>query len=532
MSTADGDDFLSSMIKKAQAFEWDAPAEVFEKDQENAVEHDSFDDLSYEILQDTVPALKKSMKNVANEHDYVPPAYQDLFNLMHGGDPEFVDYRAMKDGYDANHEMLQGMFNTPEFEELRKETAFDEYATAFTMLSMEDDIKEAFERTKEAREARKQAMEAMQAAAQALQQALQNAQQAQQQGQGQQGAGQGLQQALSEAEAAAQAAAAAQQQQSQAAQHGAQALQGAAKQAQKDLNEEEAAASAYGIGPGQLKIMPWEERQALTRELNHGKLKKLADMIGAWREYADAERRRSIAKHPSEVFDVELGNNIARLVSTEINSIAMPELEDLFWLRYANQGLMQWQERGPAVLGKGPIILVCDESGSMGAPVDREGNTREMWSKAIGLALADQARRGKRDFYYIGFSSGYEQWRLDFPNGETPIDKVKQFATHFFQGGTEYTKPLTMALDIMKEHAEAGRPRPDIVFVTDDDCRVPEEFVEKWRAAREEMGMTVYGIQIGGSALRNTMPLLCDKTIDLSQINSDPEGMTELFRTI
>jgi len=28
------------------------------------------------------------------------------------------------------------------------------------------------------------------------------------------------------------------------------------------------------------------------------------------------------------------------------------------------------------------------------------------------------------------------------------------------------------------------------------------------------------------------MSQLCDKTIDLSQVNSDPEGMTELFRTI
>ena len=531
MST-DNDDFLSSMIKKAEAFRWNEAAPQYEPIEENSVEHDSFDDLSYDMLTDAVPALKKSIKNVSNEHDYVPPAYQDLFNLLHGGDPEFVPYPSMKEGYDANHEMLQGMFNTPEFEELRKETAFDEYATAFTMLSMEDDMKEAFSRVKEAREHRQEMLDAAKAAAQALQQALQNAQQAQQGGQGQQQAGQGLQQALTEAEAEGQAGQAAAQAQSQAAQQGAQALQGAAKQAAEDFKEEEDAASAYGIGPGQLQQMPFEERRALTAQLNHGKMKKLADMIGQWREYSDAERRRSIAKHPTEVYDVELGNNISRLVSTEINQIAIPEMEDLFWLRFANQGLMQWQERGPAVLGKGPILLVCDESGSMGAVVDREGNTREMWSKAIGMSLADQARRGKRDFTYIGFASAYEQWTLEFPGGETPIEKVKQFVEHFFCGGTEYTRPLSMAMEIVQKAADEGRPKPDIVFVTDDDCSVPPEFVEKWRTAREELGMTVYGIQIGGSALRNTMPLLCDKTIDLSQVNSDPEGMIELFRTI
>ena len=73
---------------------------------------------------------------------------------------------------------------------------------------------------------------------------------------------------------------------------------------------------------------------------------------------------------------------------------------------------------------------------------------------------------------------------------------------------------------------------PDIVFITDDDCSIPMTFVEKFREARDRLGITSYGIQIGGSSLRANMPLLCDKTIDLSQVNSDPEGMTELFRTI
>jgi uncharacterized protein with von Willebrand factor type A (vWA) domain len=168
----------------------------------------------------------------------------------------------------------------------------------------------------------------------------------------------------------------------------------------------------------------------------------------------------------------------------------------------------------------------------MGSTVDAKGNTREMWSKAITLALADQARRGKRDFHYIGFSSSGQQWQMDFPGGETPLDKVRTFVEHFFNGGTEYTRPLTMAMDVCQAAADEGRRMPDIVFITDDDCSVPMTFVEKFREARDRLGITSYGIQIGGSSLRANMPLLCDKTIDLSQVNSDPEGMTELFRTI
>lgn len=533
--------YLDDLMKKAEGFRWNEGPEIPKPEQEQAVVADEFDHAGYEDLHDTLPALRKTIRSVQDEFDYVAPAYEDLYHLLHGGDPQFRDYRAMKDGYDANHQMLSAMSKTDEFSELRKETAYDEYATAFTMLSMEDEVRDAFKRTKEAREARAQAMEAAKAAQEALRQAIQQAQQAQNplppgvagpQPMPGNEAGQQLQQAIDNTGAAQQALDAAQAAQQQAAQEAGQTIAQAAAQAGQDLKEQEEAAAAYGVNDGQLQQMNFEERQALTRDLNQGRMKMLADLIGQWRAHADAERRRKVVTVPSEIFDVELGNDLTKMIAGEFTALAIPELEDLFWMRYANHELMQWRQRGPEHLGKGPILVVCDESGSMGSGVDAKGNTREMWSKAITMALADQARRGKRDFTYIGFSSVRQQWRLDFPGGETPIEKVKQFVSHFFQGGTEYTTPLTMAMEVCQAAADEGRKMPDIVFITDDDCSVPPEFVEKFREARDALGITSYGIQIGGSALRNTMSQLCDKTIDLSQVNSNPEGMTELFRTI
>jgi len=528
-------EYLDKLMKEAEDFRWNTEPEIPDQTNENSVQHDSFDDLTYDMLKQQVPALPKSIKNVANEFDYVNPAYQDLFNLLHSGDPEFEDVRSMKDGYDANHEMFSNMHGTPEFDELRKETAYDEYATAFTMLSMEDDMKEAFRQTKEAREQRKAAMEELQKALQDLQQAQQQGQDAQQPGSDTQqvtAAQESLQQSLQQAQAAAAAVAAAQAQQAQATQQAAQQLQNSAHAAGQELKAEEDHASGYGYSGGALKQMSFAERQALTAKLNHGKMKKLGNLIGQFREYADAERRRKVKIVPQEIFDVELGRDLNSLLPDEMKKMAMPETEDLFWLGYASSSLMQWVKRGPGNMGKGPILLVCDESGSMGAVVDKEGNSREMWSKAIGMSLVDQARRGKRDFTYIGFSSAGSHWQLDFPGGEAPIERIQQFVEHFYCGGTEYTGPLGRAMNIIEDAAANGRPKPDIVFVTDDDCSVPDTFVETFREAREKFGITVYGIQIGGSALRNTMPKLCDKTIDLSQVNSDPEGMTELFRTI
>ncbi len=178
------------------------------------------------------------------------------------------------------------------------------------------------------------------------------------------------------------------------------------------------------------------------------------------------------------------------------------------------------------------MIVVCDESYSMSVNADSEGNTREAWSKALALALADQARRSDRDFAYIGFSNADQQWQLDFPGGKTPIEKVLDLAEHFFAGGTHYERPLTMALDLVEKHLAEGRDRPDIVFITDDECRVSTDFVATFADARSRADARVYGIQIGSASMADALRSLCDRVIPVANLVSLPHrALTEAERT-
>jgi hypothetical protein len=58
--------------------------------------------------------------------------------------------------------------------------------------------------------------------------------------------------------------------------------------------------------------------------------------------------------------------------------LADPDLEDLFYLRFAERGLMQYDMVGYEPQGQGPIIIAIDESGSM--TTDYGGMTGEVWS--------------------------------------------------------------------------------------------------------------------------------------------------------
>lgn len=524
--------YLEKLIAEAKGFDWDEMPERVDPTQENSVVADTFDEMDWEFMRDGTPAVEDMIDRLEADHAESPPAVEDLFHMLHKTRPRFRDQEEMKPEYRANGSLLKSLFDSPEFQELRKDSVLDEYGTVFTLLILEPRVVEAFERLAEKREQEKQAAQQRQQAQEQLQQAQQQAQDAQNTGQGQDEAAAALQAAMGAVQDANQAAQDAADATAQTAEEAANDLAKAAGQAKDDLGEENDSMQGYGYGPGELKKMSFEERRALTKKLNQGKLAQFAKLIGQFREFANGERRRKVKTAPAEVYDYELGNDLTKLVAEEMNNLAIPEMEENFWLRWAQGGLLQKKVRGPQNAGQGPILVVCDESGSMGAVVDNDGNTREAWSKAITLALADQARQGKRDFTYIGFSSGGQQWRMDFPNGHTPIDQVSTFVEHFYCGGTEYTVPLSMALDIVNEYAQAGKEKPDIVFITDDDCSVPPDFIEAWRKAKDQIDIKVYGIQIGGHDQYGNMRKLSDRSIMLDKLNSNPEGMKELFRQV
>ena len=188
--------------------------------------------------------------------------------------------------------------------------------------------------------------------------------------------------------------------------------------------------------------------------------------------------------------------------------------------------------RGKENQGQGPIICVVDESGSMNA-TDVAGGTREAWSKALALALCDQAKRRKRDFRYIGFSSYGKQRVVDFPGGHTPVHKVIEMTEGFLSGGTNYEQPLRMALEMIEKDFDAlGKPRPDIVFITDDAYgSMDPDFMHEWNRVKDKTSLKCYGIAIGCDS-SGALAAVSDNVREISALVSDPRNMADIFRTI
>lgn len=493
-----------------------------------AVRRDMFDKSSWSQITDQVHALGEQVARAEEKHPTAGGAYEDLFNLLNQGDPRFHDVSAMEATYVPQHLMEQQMFAADDFQWVRNETKYDEYTTALAMLSMERQMDSALDDVEEAQEAIEAAMDALDEAMEAAQQFVDGQGGTPVAGEG----GDTEQEVIDRLENALKGMADAKDQGEGAAEEAAAQMRNGATKAKEAIEEERENASAYGIEPSQLKRMDFAERQRLTKRINRNRLAKFAKMIGALRMSADADRRRKVTGAPADIYSVELGNDLTRVTASEINDLANPDTEDLFWLRFAKAEMLQWKVRGPERAGQGPIIVVCDESGSMGAPLDNDGNTREAWSKAVSLALVDQAKRGGRDFIYIGFASRGEVWETRFVKGTYDHNQIIDFAEHFFSGGTSYEGPLTRAMEIIGEYERSRKAKPDVVFITDAECQVGEAFVAKFREVRERADVRCYGIQIGGSGHYTAMEQLVDRLININALNANYDAVAELFRTI
>jgi uncharacterized protein with von Willebrand factor type A (vWA) domain len=168
--------------------------------------------------------------------------------------------------------------------------------------------------------------------------------------------------------------------------------------------------------------------------------------------------------------------------------------------------VMQYRMSGRRKQALGPLVICYDESGSM-------AGEKEIWAKAVVLALLFIARRQKRPYAAIAFGSAKEirVKTIQRPEMATMAD-VLEVAEPFFNGGTDFQRPLMEARKIIEaggcpSTGSARCPghrfeRADVVFVTDGLCRVTPEFLAEFEAFKKRTATRVFAVlvDVGSSA--------------------------------
>jgi len=508
-----------------------------------AVVADRFDRLTWQDTYGQSAGLRDLAEELNQRYDHTTDVLTDVFLAAYKVGPRLRERAEMDPSRLVNHQVITSLLDSPEFAELHRETAGDPYAAAMAVLAQAAALRRTLEHARDAQEQAEQVKNAQRAAedaATAVGEALQEAaDEADEDGTVPSLANDAVHQAIEAAGAAEATARQSSRTAAQALKAAAPGIRTAARNAvakgAEAAREESALMRAWGVGPGELERMPFDQRARLAERLRTGRLAQWAELIGRFRRMAAGERARKVENATGELVGVTLGDDLSRVIPSELANLGLPALRAVFAARYAAGELMLYDSQGDQSTGQGAVIACVDTSHST-YEAGPGGVTREAWAKACALALLDQARHAGRDFVGILFSAADKLQVFRFPaDRPAGIAQVLDFAETFLGGGTSYQRPLSAAGELLEaEFNDTTRARGDIVMLTDDDCGVTGTWMRDWNEAKHRLGFRVFGVAIGAPRVAeadSVLDALCDNLRSIEDF-TDVHAAADLFRVI
>jgi len=293
------------------------------------------------------------------------------------------------------------------------------------------------------------------------------------------------------------------------------------------VREESEFLEAWGLGAsGSYESKPYHEKMELVKRLrSSSKLKAIAKLAGRFKRMALQQQKEKIKKGIDEIFSIQRGSDLSKLLPSEITKLNDPNRRLEFMVDLVENKCLQYDLRGKAKKSKGAIVCCIDNSGSMsGDP--------EIWSKAVALALLEVAMSQKRNFFVIHFSSGYGSQNLkvhEFLKNKPPsIEEILAMAEYFEGGGTEFEPPLNKAKDVID--TETNYSKADIVFITDGEAAVRDSWLVKYKEWKKSNKVSIYSVLIEGgwSFFSKTLDEFSDQILKLSDIRGDQQDTIAL----
>lgn len=266
----------------------------------------------------------------------------------------------------------------------------------------------------------------------------------------------------------------------------------AAAEEVREVKEAAEALGGMGAGGAGKKLDPAKVAEAYKRVRNNPRLRAICNAAGRYRRVAQSKQRMKSVHGQDETVGVELGGDLSRILPAELVKLDVPELE-LDMLRRIAERQAQCRELGGVEpVGKGPIIVVVDESGSM----DGE---KIIQAKALALGLAWVARSQGRWCALVAYSGGSGERLLALPPGRWDELALCEWLAEFISYGSDLDVPI---FEMPGYYAALGAPRgkTDVLFITDAVCVIPADGVASFNAWKREVGAKVSGLIVGSRA--------------------------------
>jgi uncharacterized protein with von Willebrand factor type A (vWA) domain len=475
---------------------------------------------------------------------------RDLFMLLYQADPPFKPEEQIRDDHLVDLAVNTQVPEVPQYKENRRFTRGDKVAAGMALQIIEPELEPLFDAAKlhqqQADELQKLRDKLEDLLNELAQQMSGQGQQGEgsgsgegQQGEGQQsGQGQGpggsenlqdeidnLKKMIEAMEQALKDGLAKDAQSMQAA------LAAALEQSADQARGEAMASRAWGLDRGQLLRMPAKDRLDMAKRLNQNpELRAQAEEFGRLKALAMSSKTKVVDGVPHEFVGVELGNDLAHLLPSELARMDDVDQEWLWLSDYAEGRLLQYKLQGTEKIGRGGIVYCPDSSASM-------RGQRDIWAKALGLVLLSIAKEDDREVHVVHFASKGQLLEQSFTKpADFKLENILEFAESFLNGGTDFVSPLDRAIEILEEeHARTGRTESDIIFATDGQAGVTDEWVEQFHKRLEAIDGDCVGIAIGAEPETEPLNSICrGQVLSFAELSSKNtrKGLAHVFQRL
>ena len=142
------------------------------------------------------------------------------------------------------------------------------------------------------------------------------------------------------------------------------------------------------------------------------------------------------------------------------------------------------------------------------------------------LALLAIARKQKRDFAVLHFSSPGQMKAYEFPKGETKASELIAATEFFYGSGTEYSTWMQTALKLVETSKFS---KADVICVSDGDVYISEELEKDWNSRRKAKGMRCYSVLLGGEYGKEALGRISDGLATVDNMRQDTTALEMMF---
>lgn len=266
-----------------------------------------------------------------------------------------------------------------------------------------------------------------------------------------------------------------------------------------DINN--ALSNFYGDteGDGQQNTDLTAKKELAKKLERNAELKKLAKKLGVLRRiWAERKKARKTKDNYESITGVKFGDDLTKAFPAEIALAASPEGRALFAMKYAQKTLSTKDYTANRKdIGKGPIIMYVDVSGSMSGEY-------EIWSKAIAFVLAEEALKEKREVQIYLFDTRIDMSVVlsnDRKNNAELLDFVGAWT---LGGGTNFNAVISHAVTEARLAEKA-----DILMITDGQSEVSDVWLKRLNSYKDSLGLEWNTV-----CLDTTVPEVCKRFSD------------------